>query len=230
LTPCQYGNIKGLWEEFSVSGEELDQPETRRLLEGLVAVLQAFRDEAPRISVAQVQATLVTALETMDTTQGERLPNVSDYAERLKLSPSGASRLMSNLSTASDEAKAPLVEAERGSGARRSEAFVLTDTGRSLVARVVEVISGRTVKNFDTHDFLSFALARHGGTSGENVRVKLIGPKTLLVSPRRDALSSEIREWCADHHLKLPTMKAVAGGIEMEFATENEATEFRLRW
>lgn len=213
-----------------MSGDELDQPEIRRLLEALVAVLQAFRDHAPRISVAQVQATLVTALETMDTRQGERLPTVSDYAERLDLSPSGASRLMGNLSAESDETKAPLVVSDRGPGARRSEAFVLTDAGRALVVRAVETISGRRVENFDTHDFLSFALARHGGVGGENVKVKVIGPKTLLVSPRRDALSSEIREWCADHHLKLPAMKAVAGGIEMEFASENEATEFRLRW
>ena len=210
--------------------DDLDEAEIRRLLENLVFVLGAFRKHAPRISVAQIQATFITALDTMDTKQGKRLPTVGDYVERLDLSPSGASRLMSHLSSKSSEVKSSLVECDGGPGVRRSESFVLTEAGRDLVVQTIESISGRRAAKFDVHDFISFALARHGGVGAVNIKVKTLGPKTLLVGPRRIALSSEIREWCKEHHLTLPIMKAVAGGMEMEFSTEEEAFEFTLRW
>lgn len=213
-----------------MSVDELDQAEIRRLLEGLVAVLQTFREHAPRISVTQVQATLITALETMDTQQGDRLPTVGDYAQRLGLSPSGASRLMGQLSTRTEDGAASLVRSDRGPATRRSEAFILTEEGRKLVVCAIETISGRRVDAFETHNFLSFAVARHGNRTAGTLKIEPLGPKTLLVSPRQDALSSEVMNWCIEHHGRVPEIKNVSGAVEMEFATEDDAFEFRMTW
>ncbi|MCJ2094671.1 hypothetical protein MKK67_19540 [Methylobacterium sp. J-072] len=213
-----------------MSVEKIDSDEMRRLLEGLIGALDVFRGHSARISVAQIQAALLTALMTMDVEQGDRLPTVADIAQHLGLTPSGASRLMGHLSEPLSDGRASLVMSDRGPMGMRSGAFVLSDEGRKAVVRAVEALTGRTVENFTTHDFLSFAVARHGQKQSGDLEVTPIGSRILLLRPHRDALAREILDWCTDNLSAKPDIKMTDKGVEITFETGDQASAFRLVW
>lgn len=213
-----------------MGGESLSDPEIRRRMEGLVAALQVFRKNASRVSVAQVQAALLTAIETMDPEKGTHLPVVSDYARRLGLSPSGASRLMASLCEPPTEDGAPLLKSDRGPRGQRAEAFILSKEGRDVVVRAVEALTDRRVEKFATHDFLTFALSRYAKADTESLKIDVLGPRSLLVSPHEDALSSRVRAWCAKELSRMPEMTPANEGIRFDFATKQDTSLFRKRW
>lgn len=213
-----------------MSEDALGEAEIRQQLEGLIAALQVFREHAARVSVAQVQAVLVTALETMDLQRGDHLPVVGDYAQRLGLSASGASRLMANLCEPLGEGQSALLASDRGPMGQRSEAFVLSKEGRDVTVRAVEALTARSVERFSTHDFLTFAFARYGKKDAGHLTIKVISPRVILASPVDNAVSHEVLTWCDENLTCRPEIELAEEWVKLKFATDNDAFFFRMRW
>lgn len=99
-----------------------------------------------------------------------------------------------------------------------------------MVLRAVEALTNRRVEKFPTHDFLTFALSQHAKMDPGCLKINVLGPRSLLVSPRDGALSYRIRAWCAEELSRMPETAVADEGIRFDFATNRDTSLFRKRW
>jgi DNA-binding MarR family transcriptional regulator len=206
-----------------------------KALSGAFAMLWALRNEEPRISVAEVLAVMAVAMATR--TNRANLASVRDVAEKIGLTASGASRVLSNLS---DPHGLNLVSSDRSVPGTRAEGYVLTEKGRALVAQMLAALTNWSASEFkrqafETHTLESYAKARwiDKFSSAELRRVKWDEKTcTLIVAPCQVALSKEIQEWAAEYLSKKPKFKRSEDGdaAAVTFNTLTDAVYFTLRW
>jgi DNA-binding MarR family transcriptional regulator len=198
-------------------------------LSGSFAMLQALREQEPRISVAEVQAVIAVAMSTLRSRTN--VATVRDVADKLGLSTSGASRVLASLS---DPDGLALVSSDRGIQGTRAEAFVLTDKGRALVAGMLAAMKNQPRGDFEAHTFETYAEARWI-KKRETTTLRRISwdedAQTLVVAPYEAAASKEIREWAAKFLSKEPKFERTDdGAAALTFSTVTDAVYFTLRW
>lgn len=140
----------------------LNVDEQRETLQRTFMALEVIRSYAPRLSLAGCQSLIYIALNTIDCDLAE-LPTCINLAETLRMSRSGASRLLSSLSPSGRLRGGEgtytegynLVETNDWIGGHRIQAFVLTDEGRRCIIDVMRILSGREVGSYTPHDMNS---------------------------------------------------------------------------
>lgn len=205
--------------------EAEERPDDATLRKALAMFAEASKE--PKLTLAQVHALLYVASETRVDSRIDRLPTVSDIARATGFSASGASRLMSSL------LKDGLVLNDRGGMGSRSEAFVLSPLGTERVARLLEVLSGVPVSDLGVYSFITFAHARYApkGVSGKlNIVRASDDYRTLVVTPNDDVLSEEVRVWCEESLSAAPEFRVGRAGVSVEFKTQTDAVNFKMRW
>lgn len=129
----------------------------QQLIQLFKALMQARRS-VPDLTLNDVLALLFLTIETVDRTKS-KLPTVSDVTRAIEVSPSYASRLLTELSGRSaragqDPRKPQLIDSlDNVSGISKAlRAYVLSAEGREFMHRFVERLSGRPAPGFDPHD------------------------------------------------------------------------------
>ena len=215
--------------ERSRMSTKLSPSDMGQALSGLFAALQIIRKREPRITVAEIQAAVQVALQTMDL-ESTNLPAVSDVARALDMSTSGASRVLSGL--AQEEGPA-LVTSNRGRHGTRSEAFVMTDKGREVITSMLTALTRQSAEDFQAHTFKTYAQARYIDET-ETTKLRAVrwdeSTLTLVAAPAEEAQSEEIEQWYGLHLSAPPKLTPVEDGAALQFAKVADAVYFRMRW
>lgn len=180
------------------------------------------------INVSEARAVLYIALASEEP-DNPSLPNVSDVSAAIGISHSGASRLLSGLSSRS----IPLVFTNKQISKGRSEAFCCTESGRSFVERLLTTTFYRQI------DILTGTVRPrnlyNGGVShfGHTRTITFIGHELSLRVPlKRDGSShwNEIIEWCHDMDIHAVNSDIPENDIEVRFLNRSLALMFICRW
>jgi DNA-binding MarR family transcriptional regulator len=212
--------------------KRLSEKEFGHALSGVFSMLSTVRAQEPRISVAEIQAVIAVAMSTLPTRTN--LAAVREIADKLQMSPSGASRVLANLS---DPEGLALLTSYRGVQGRRAEAYVLTEKGRSFVAEMVAAMTNTPKAEFgqfEAHTIESYAEDRWINKL-ETAKLRKVNwnedALTLVVAPCEAIHSEEVQEWISDFLSPSTTIKKAGdGAASIQFETITDAVYFTLRW
>lgn len=140
----------------------LEGVEQKLTLQRLFDCLEIIRSHAPRLSLAATQSLIQIAIQTCDCSILD-LPTSSSLGNKLDISRSGASRILTSLGPGGRPKSAEdrhseghdFVETNDWIGGHRINAFVLSDKGRQCIFDMMQVLTGRDVVNYKPHDLNS---------------------------------------------------------------------------
>ena len=205
----------------------LDKEETFQTLAGLFGALMELHRRDPDMTLDGLKATLAVAVATADPKQ-MRLPSVGKVAEELHKSASRASRLLAGLSGPDG-----YIASQRGIQGDRTDALVLTDRGRELVAALLSALTGKAITDFRPQTFENYVKARWIDQA-QDTRLRQVawddGTLTLVVTPKEAVESKEIQEWMSEQLSQKPEPEETEKGVALRFATISDAVYFKLRW
>lgn len=133
----------------------MSETKTLTLITKLLEVFSIFAEE--KLSIAASRAFLFIAMASSDYDH-PMLPSVTDVSRAIQMSPSGTSRLLSNLVESDD----PLILSDKGIRDSRSESFFLTERGRMLIETALLSASlEKEIVKFFPLDLESFARSKY---------------------------------------------------------------------
>ena len=209
--------------------QELSKTEAAKALASMLAMLLELQRLEPELTLDGLKALLLVALAAEDEHQ-LRLPSIQKVSAELEKSMPSASRLVTGLS---DPDRPALVQRRLGVSGSRSEALLLTDRGRELVAALLQAATGKTLEVFETQTYERLIEARKQ-RDGEIIKLKMVSVSkdalSMVVTPPEDFMSEEVQGWCEDFLSQLPRAEPAPQGMGITFSSVPDAVHFRIRW
>ncbi|CAO4170613.1 hypothetical protein CLBKND_01628 [Methylorubrum aminovorans] len=209
------------------TADNSEQRDVGRAMLAVFSALDFIRHEG--ITPASAQALLAIAIQTTrDATP--RIATPSAIAERLGMSLSAVSRLLSKLV---EEGGPELLTSDSSLLAGRSEAYALTEKGRAFVAGLMAAHGQRQGISIETHSIESYTQAvwtdrRAGGTLKQTAWDDR--GLVLTVQPSAAAESEELQTWIEQHLTPGTAIEGTPNGAKIGFKSPHDAVWFKLRW
>ncbi|MGH1591379.1 hypothetical protein ACRBEV_27195 [Methylobacterium phyllosphaerae] len=213
---------------------KLSQQRAKETLSNLLAAFEHLDYAAPGLTLDGLKALIAVALTSLDEGQ-TRLPDVSKVSRDLNKSLQSASRLIGIIA---DPKGLALVEGRSGLSGTRSDALALTPQGNKLLSTFLETLTGCEMEQLNVQNFEEFAARKNemiaANQSEPNIYLKINrydkATITMDVSPKSEALSEAIQDWCAKNLSGMPTIASEGESVRFRFAKISDAVYFKVHW
>jgi DNA-binding MarR family transcriptional regulator len=209
--------------------QELSKVQAAQTLASLVAMLMELQRLEPDLTLDGLKALLLVALAVQDEDQ-LRLPSIGRISSELAKSTSGTSRLVTSLTSPDGPA---LIQRRLGVSGSRSEALLLTDRGRELVARLLHVTTSKPFETFETQTYERLLEARQR-SERRNIKLRMVSVSEdslgMVIVPPENFMSDEVQSWCEEFLSQPPQAENALEGLRIKFSSIPDAVHFRIRW